>query len=493
MLTGNLIRVAVIDDDEEDFYIIKDYIKGIQGNILVEWISQYSAAIQKIKERDYHIYFVDYRLGNDSGLSLLEDAIAMGCTEPIVLLTGMGNRTIDIKAMQSGATDYLVKSELNSEKLERCIRYSLERSDTLREVKERENKYRNLFEGSKDAIFIADENLILLELNDSLSKLLGVGSQDLVERNLYYFITGEEQIMQLRDMMKKKEFINDFELEIVNQQKEKIACLLSLSFFENSNGQILVHGILHDITNIKKAEIANLQSQKMATNERLMRTLAHEIRNPLNNISLSIDHLEMMTEEMEESKHLVEIMKRNCTRINHIITELIDLSKPAELSFQTHNLQEIIDESLVITSDRISLHKIEVEKDYPEFPLQIKANKSKLVTAFTNILINAVEAMESNNGKLIISVKPFEENYCVSIQDNGKGIPEEYQSKLFEPFFTLKKNGVGLGLATTYSIIQSHKAKVRIESYPNKGTNFIINFKKGVAEPLVEKISDPIS
>ncbi len=141
----------------------------------------------------------------------------------------------------------------------------------------------------------------------------------------------------------------------------------------------------------------------------------------------------------------------------------------------------------MITSDRIGLQKIEVTKNYPEFPMQISANKSKLVTALTNILINAVEAMESNKGKLNISLRSFDENYSVSIQDNGKGIPDEYQSKLFEPFFTLKKNGVGLGLATSYSIIQSHKANIKIESQPNKGTNFIINFKKLVEEPLLEK------
>lgn len=487
MLTGKLITVAIIDDDEEDFYIIKDLIKGIEGNIYVEWISDYELAIQKIKEKAFQIYFVDYRLGNNTGLELLDEAAAMRCSEPIVLLTGLGNRTIDIKAMQSGATDYLVKSELNSEKLERCIRYSLERSDTLKELKERENRYRNLFEGSKDAVFIADENLVLLELNESASKLLGWSVKELTGRNLFYFITDENKANQLADMVSMKDNINDMELEIEDQQKEKKPCLLSISFIEDSSGQTLIHGILHDITNIKKAEIANLQTQKMATNERLMRTLAHEIRNPLNNISLSIDHLELMADEMKGQEHLIEIMKRNCIRINHIITELIDLSKPPELAFQTHSLQEILDESLVITSDRIGLQKIEVEKEYPEFPLEIRAHKSKLVTAFTNILINAVEAMESSKGKLKITLRPQDEIYSVSILDNGRGIPEEFQSKLFEPFFTLKKNGVGLGLATSYSIIQSHKANIQIESKQEKGTNFIINFNKLVEEPVVEK------
>ncbi|TMI69895.1 MAG: response regulator [Bacteroidetes bacterium] len=157
MLKGNLIKIAIIDDDEDDFFIIADYIKSIQGaNLNVEWLPDYPTAIDQIKARKYNIYFIDYRLGNETGLALLRDAISLGCEEPIVLLTGKGNRSIDIMAMQSGATDYLVKSELSTEKLERCIRYSLERATVLKELKTRENKYRNLFEGAKDAVVIAD-------------------------------------------------------------------------------------------------------------------------------------------------------------------------------------------------------------------------------------------------------------------------------------------------------------------------------------------------
>src|SRR4030095_3290146 len=133
----------------------------------------YRSALEKIRDQSYHIYFVDYRLGNETGLELLQEATAMECDRPIVLLTGKGNKAIDIKAMQSGATDYLVKSDLNAEKLERCIRYSLDRAESLRELKERENKYRNLFEGSKDAVFISDKSLFFTECNDAASLLFG--------------------------------------------------------------------------------------------------------------------------------------------------------------------------------------------------------------------------------------------------------------------------------------------------------------------------------
>ena len=95
--------------------------------------------------------------------------------------------------------------------------------------------------------------------------------------------------------------------------------------------------------------------------------------------------------------------------------------------------------------------------------------------AFTNILVNAIEAMEAGKGELFITITNTPSNYMISIRDNGRGIPSEYLQKLFEPFFTMKKNGIGLGLPAAYSIIQSHKGDIRVESQVNKGAEFIIS------------------
>src|SRR5262245_51580869 len=139
MLTGKLIRVAIVDDDEDDYFIITNYIRNIKdANLQVDWIGEYDVAIDSIKKNTYNIYFIDYRLGSHTGLELLQEAANLECTAPIVVLTGKGSHSIDIAAMQSGATDYLIKSELNTEKLERCIRYSLDRAASLKKLKERE-------------------------------------------------------------------------------------------------------------------------------------------------------------------------------------------------------------------------------------------------------------------------------------------------------------------------------------------------------------------
>ena len=479
MLKGNQIRIGVIDDDEDDFFIINDYLREIENvNFVIDWLNSYQTAIERIKEGAYHLYFLDYRLGNETGLELLQEAAAMQCDCPIVLLTGKGNKTIDIKAMQGGATDYLAKSDLNAEKLERCIRYSLDRADSLRELRARENKYRNLFEGSKDAVFISDKNLVFTEYNQAASLLFGFPNGGVSKCSLYEFLNNETQKQQLRDLIAKGENTTDIEIQLRDQQGEIIPCLLSVSFQLDSPPHDRIHGIIHNITNIKKAEQANIQAQKLAANERLIRILAHEIRNPLNNITLAVDQLKTPNDDEEIQNYLVGIVQRNCTRINKIITELLDLTKPLELKFEKHTLQEIMDESLSLATDRINLQHIRVEKYYPDSPIEIEVDRSKLIIAFTNLVINAIEAMETNKGELAVSIAALPTAYNVSIRDNGKGIPDEFLPKLFEPFFTSKKNGMGLGLAACYSIIESHKGTITVETKLDKGSNFIISFKR---------------
>ncbi|MEO7982663.1 MAG: ATP-binding protein [Bacteroidota bacterium] len=476
MPNGEEIRIAIIDDDEDDFFLISEFIRNIEGKqFVIDWIRDYASAIDNLSSRSHHLYFVDYFLGRNTGLELLKEAAALKVDRPIVLLTGFGSKSIDIRAMESGAMDYLVKSELNTEKLERCIRYALERTNFLKELKARETKYRALFEGSKDAVFIADTDLVFTEVNHSAILLLNSKNRQLTGRALYDFIDNNVQKARIRSLVKTAGSIDDLEIRVQGDDEEIKNCLLSLYVQQEAGQPPLVHGIIHDITNIKKAEFSNLQAEKIAANERLIRMLAHEIRNPLNNIILSVETLTSVNEDKTQ-KDFLGIIQRNSLRINQIISELLNLANPSDLAFEKDNLQEIMDESLANASDRIKLKNIQVEKNYPPVSLPVSADRKKLVIAFTNILINAIEAMEMDKGRLSIGLGTANDSHTISIRDNGPGIPKEYLSKLFDPFFTLKKNGMGLGLTASYSIIQSHKATMQVISDVGEGTNFLISF-----------------
>jgi signal transduction histidine kinase len=161
-----------------------------------------------------------------------------------------------------------------------------------------------------------------------------------------------------------------------------------------------------------------------------------------------------------------------------MITELLESTKTLDLDFKKHSLQEVVEESLSVASDRINLQKITLNKAFLPSPLYVLADKSKLQIAFSNILINAVESMEMQKGELCVSINEAPNSYRVSIKDNGKGIAQEHLSKIFDPFFTMKKNGLGLGLSAAYGIFQSHKATMQVESMVNNGTTFILDFNK---------------
>lgn len=479
MLTQNQIKVLIVDDDKDDFFIIADYIKEIDGaKFIIHWCNSYESAIEQIRSGVYDIYFVDYKLNFKTGLQLLQETY-LQTDRPIILLTGKGNKEIDIEAMKSGAIDYIIKSELNAEKLERCIRYSLERTASLKIIKESKNKYHNLFSGSKDALFIADRHLLLKEVNQSASKLFGHTWEELHNNMyLYDFIPDKLSQKKIKNALEGHEDIYDIEIEIENCEKEKRTCVLSILKELNHAEHDLVHGIIHDITEIKKAEEINLLSAKLAANERLVRILAHEIRNPLNNIQLSADHLGIINSIDETQKTMVNIIQRNTVRINQMITELLESTKTLELVFEKHSLQDITEESLCLAVDRIKLQNISLKRVFAPSSLFVLADKSKLQIAFSNIFINAIEAMESHKGELCVTISELPHIYRVSIKDNGKGISSEHLPKIFEPFFTMKQNGMGLGLSAAYSIFKSHKAKMSVQSVVDKGTTFIIDFDK---------------
>ncbi|MGN6495548.1 MAG: ATP-binding protein [Agriterribacter sp.] len=478
MLKSFEIKIAVIDDDENDYFIIADYIREIpEAEFIIDWYGGDHSTIDSIRKKTYDIYFVDYRLGSNTGLDLLKDVSLIDPDVPVVILTGKDNKNIALATMRSGATDYLVKSELNADKLERCIRYSLERAAYLRELKERETKYRNLFELSKDAVFIADEDMRLMESNQAAFQLFGYTANELDGRSFFDFMLDQRQADMIKSCIQQMKPVNDMEIQMLNRTGELRYCLFSMSFQQSRNKKMWVNGIVHNITELKNAEKANLLAQKLAANERLMRLLAHEIRNPLNNINLSVENF-VMPDGDDSQQFLMDIIHRNSLRINQIITELLNLTKQDDLQLLNHDLGSILQESMEMTSDRISLQKVKVQKQIPETPCRLLADKAKLKIAFSNIIINAIEATRENAGELHVSLSENAQGHLVSITDNGVGIPEEMLSKLAEPFFTLKKNGMGLGLAASYSILQSHGARIQVKSKVNEGTQFMIQFQK---------------
>ena len=221
----------------------------------------------------------------------------------------------------------------------------------------------------------------------------------------------------------------------------------------------------------------------------LVSVLVHELRNPLNNIMLTVHLLE--SKILDDNDRLyMDIIKRSSAKINDLINDLLKGQKKDEIQTEKHSVHQLLDEVIELASDRLVLKNVIVKKNYAPYDLKVKMDKPKIKIALTNIIINAIDAMGSNNGELRLETKLIKGKCAVSIQDNGNGISKEHLPLIFDPYFTNKQNGVGIGLAATKDILQSNKVGVRVESLIGHGTRFILLFGKNKTIAKIRNLKD---
>ena len=234
---------------------------------------------------------------------------------------------------------------------------------------------------------------------------------------------------------------------------------------------------IEELDSANKELIQMRHTEKFAATGRIARTIAHEVRNPLTNIDLAVGQLRSEVQDIDDNTTLLfDMVSRNSKRINQLITELLNTTRFVELSFQSVSVNKLLDQSLEMAKDRILLNHISIEKKYSLDIHDIVVDIEKVKIAFLNIIVNASEAMEASGGVLKIITKAENDKCVIEISDNGIGMDEAALTKLFEPYYTTKSNGNGLGLANTQNIILNHNGTINVESKPGKGTTFTIKF-----------------
>jgi signal transduction histidine kinase len=206
----------------------------------------------------------------------------------------------------------------------------------------------------------------------------------------------------------------------------------------------------------------------------MARVIAHEIRNPLTNIDLSASHLENDNLDGEDKKLFLDIIARNSRRINELINELLSATKFTDLQYEEIRADVLLDESLNEAFDRAQLNRVRIEKNYSKERIWLNVDRSRMKIALLNIIVNAMEAITGENGHLTVETSGSGEYCIIIIRDNGKGMDEETMAKVFDPYFTSKTNGNGLGMTNSQNIILNHKGKIDVSSEEGKGTAFII-------------------
>jgi signal transduction histidine kinase len=218
-----------------------------------------------------------------------------------------------------------------------------------------------------------------------------------------------------------------------------------------------------------------LSEEVMRQPARFVTALAHEVRNPLTNINLAVDMLECADKD-DDPRLYLDIIRRASARINHLICDLLTYQEPDQALESRYSMHRLLDEVLEMAVDRIRLKNIRVRKDFALEDKQFMMDKAKIMIALTNIVINAIDAMSSENGELRLTESLVDGHYCLQIGDNGCGIPAEHLQQIFKPYFTRKPGGLGLGLSTTWDILQENHIEMTVESTEGEGTCFTLLF-----------------
>lgn len=472
------VKVLLIDDDEDDYIITKDIFSRIShaDKYELSWIDNFDKGINAVLKHQYDIYLVDYRLGKHTGVDLVNEAVLSGIKEPIIILTGKGDYQIDEEAMNVGAADYLVKDKIDPDSLDRTLRYALKQSETLKALKESENKFKIIFEKAKDPILISDYTGKIHDINKAGLDFFGYHIKELLatnDRSLFYTQEDRENFIQ---ELETKGAVSDFECQMISSKGQVYFC--SLSSFLQIDLQNMVevyHTIIHDLTYRKHQETKSIHESKFSISEHIAKGFAEEIRNPLSTINLVLH--EISTDEglayNESLQANLEIIRSNFDSVNQLTRNFIASTEHKPIITQKTNINEVLEEALAEINDLILGHRIILEKHILPTDLNLSIDSKQVKKALVNMLNNAVESMETYPKILNISTINDSGFYSILIEDNGKGIDRNLEHRIFEPFFTTKKDAEGLGLTEAERSILAHKGNIVFKPQEN-GSLFVV-------------------
>jgi signal transduction histidine kinase len=223
----------------------------------------------------------------------------------------------------------------------------------------------------------------------------------------------------------------------------------------------------------KRLEVKLQETERMAALGRMVASVSHEIKTPLGIIRSTGELLGSNLEEDETCNRLTGVIVEECSRLNRIVTEFLDFARPLEPSLRSCQVGEVLERVINALEPELDRQGIGLEKELRDGP-EAKADPDLLYRAFLNVLVNAIQAMP-NGGRIRVKAEPApRRSWRVEVADSGVGISAQEQERVFEPFFTLKEKGSGLGLSIVKSIIEAHQGRIEISSEPDQGTRVVM-------------------
>lgn len=437
------MRVLLIDDDENVHPFISHLLSKVAGKkFSVAWARDYDKGLEAIRRHAHDVCLLDYKLGGQSGLELLRQAVGEGIQAPIIMLTGAADPVVDLEATELGASDYVLKDRLDASTLERSIRYSIQHYAMLRDLKKSNERFRLLFERSMDAILISDDDGNFLEVNSAACKLIGLSRAELVQRKINDLLFTESggAMEPLGDQS-----LGALSFDLPGGERR---------YAEFSSARFAPHlnlSILRDVT-----ERRALEQEIQEISEREQRRLGEDLHDGLGQMLTGISFItkvlqqKLSAKKLEEAKdaaNLVQLMNQALTQTRELArglcpTALDQNDIHAALDHLSNNLEKYFgvatevkcDGAIQIEENAVAVHLYRIAQEASTNA--VKHGQAKKISL----------SLSRSSGKLILQVK-----------DDGVGFPTVLTSK-------------GMGLRVMHHRARMIAATVRIDNAPGGGT-----------------------
>lgn len=497
------IQVLVIEDDQGDAYLTSRALERAgKSKYQVECARSLTDAIEIIHRQSCDLVLLDLGLPESVGLETLS-GFQLACNKdlPIIVLTGLSDEETALRALDVGALDYLVKDEVNADTLSRSIRYSLQRHQLRRELEDVNNqletrvadrtarlaaseaKYQDLYDNAPDMFLsIEAQSLMIVECNRTFSNALGYPLDQLIGRNLSTLHPPSHQSDIGQSLRKLATFgeVREFETVFCQRDGIPIDVSINMSAVYDSQGQVAhCRCVCRDITERKQIEQELRQksddlahASRLATMGEMASGIAHELNQPLHAINNyargAVKRLHQGWLDKEALVLLFDDIAAEAVRAGDIIQGIRRYVKRREENRESFSAGKLAEAVVKIMASEASRRNVDLQVTIPENLPSVYCDQVQLEQVLINLLLNAFDAMvdiDRNRRQVELSVEMVDQAVKFLIRDAGKGVSRETLGKLFDPYFTTKPEGLGMGLSIARTIAEAHGGS--LEATPN--------------------------
>ncbi len=466
------LRVLLVEDDEDDYLITSDLIDEIPGQpIDLQWVDGYDLGLARLSEGGVDACLVDYRIGAHTGLEFVSTVKSKDIVCPMILLTGVGQRDIDVAAMEAGAADFLDKSDLTPALIERSLRYAIANAKSLRALAEQTSLLETTLEHTGAGIAALTASGEVIASNWQFDSILerykqkGEGEQD--------------KAAVLNELLNRLAKAPENTLEIATKDD----LYYEMRRNEAPQGGSVIFAVDVSAQKALQDNIIRAKSRAEAASRAkssFLANISHELRTPLHGIigfsdliiaqTPNLDMVDCARQINESSKHLLDV-----------INAVLDYSK-IEAGQHPFDDEDVFDLSSMVTfaikqvEQKANDREVSVVSEVDESVLGFRGDEMSMRRILINLLSNAVKFSEDGSRVTVRVSGQVDGTLAISVSDNGIGMEPGEVEQAFVPFQQLHASldrpyeGTGLGLPIVKSLADLHEAAVSIDTAPGAGT-----------------------